>query len=179
MLSTPLNIVSKIKNLPIIRRALGKYSGEIAFLHNGGNQISHFAENTWSYAVHFKGYFGRFIDRMKKFPLGTLAIIFRSEPKTSNKKSNSKGFIESENETLILLVLTGLFIVFLDIRRQRARRRENREANDNNNDNNNDNDNNDHNNQFNQVEIIDIQGGFEDEEDDDGEGIIIDNNRNL
>ena len=133
MLSTPLNIVSKIKNLPIVRRALGKYSGEIAYLHSGGNKISDFAENTWGFVVYFKGYCERFVDRMKKSPFGTLAIIFRSESKAASssststpplKKPNSKQFIESENETLILLVLAGLFIVFLDIRRQRARRRQ-------------------------------------------------------
>lgn len=135
MLSTPLNIVSKIKNLPIVRRALGKYSGEIAFLHSGGNKISDLAENTWSFAVYFKGYCERFIDRMKKSPLGTLSILFRSEPKSpssssssssssSHKKSISKYFVENENEMLILLILIGLFIVILDVRRQRARRRQ-------------------------------------------------------
>lgn len=119
----PLNIVSKIKNLPIVRRSLGKYSGEIALLHSGGNKISGFAEGTWSSMLGLKGYCERLLDRMSKSPLGTLAIIFRPEPKSSGTQS-AETTASGEMETLVILVLTALFLIFFDLRRQRARRRQ-------------------------------------------------------
>lgn len=128
-LSVPLNIVSKIKNLPIVRRSLGRYSGEIALINSGGSRISDMAESTWSSFLDFKGYLDRLFDRFSKSPFGTLAIIFRSEPKSSGIKppgstSHAASSEDGELETLILLVLTALFLLFIDLRRQRARRRE-------------------------------------------------------
>lgn len=130
-LSVPLNIVSKIKNLPIIRRSLGRYSGEIALINSGGNKISDMAENTWTSVLDFKGYLERLFDRLSKSPLGTLAVIFRSEPKSSGIKPSRSSFFpsteEGEIETLVLLVLTALLLFFIDLRRQRARRRQQEE----------------------------------------------------
>jgi hypothetical protein len=125
-LSVPLNIVSKIKNLPIVRRSLGKYSGEIALLHSGGHKISGLAEDTWSSVLDLKGYCERLLDRLSKSPLGTLAIIFRSEPKSSNTQSK-EATASGELETLVILILTALFLIFFDLRRQRARRRQQQE----------------------------------------------------
>jgi hypothetical protein len=127
MLSVPLNIVSKIKDLPIVRRSLGRYSGEIALINSGGSRISTMAEQTWISAVDFRGYCERLLDRMSKSPLGTLAILFRSEPKASSsaKVSPEKQAAaeEGEQETLIILLLTAIFLICFDLRRQRARRR--------------------------------------------------------
>jgi hypothetical protein len=130
-LSVPLNIVSKIKNLPIVRRSLGRYSGEIALLHSGGHKISGFAEETWTSVLGLKGYCERLLDRLSKSPLGTLAILFRSESKvaTANASTQAKAAAGGgELETLMVLVLTGLFLVFFDLRRQRARRRQQQEG---------------------------------------------------
>jgi hypothetical protein len=128
MLSVPLNIVSKIKDLPIVRRSLGRYSGEIDLINSGGTKISTMAEQTWTSALDLRGYCERLLDRMSKSPLGTLAILFRSEPKAKASPEKLAAVEAGEQETLVILVLTGIFLVVFDLRRQRARRRRQTEA---------------------------------------------------
>jgi hypothetical protein len=117
LLLAPFRAISMAKSLPVAQSS--------SLTSGGSAPIAFSIEYIYDTVAAAGGYWDRLILRFVKSPLGTASLLLSQIQSfwiSAADKRNASSDL-GINEALALLVLTALFLIFLDMKRQRERQR--------------------------------------------------------